>query len=375
MSPPNLVLIMTGNVVPPDWIEFCGETMNQDEIESTAGYPASIVRYSEVRLLQKWVLERCRALPESFDKVEAWEEYRSELRDFLIATLPVWDDRTNRPAVTQASTKLGEDLIFESIDIPLIEEFDAPIHLYRLHDCPTPAPAVIVCPGYAQRKNDPDVIDMCMALARSGFIVAAVEYGGTGERADRPDVTTNINNASVLAHIIGYSNVGMRVFTTRRVLDYVCDHGGVDSDRIGITGLCQGSIISWFSASVDERFSAVALLCGATTYEAIALEYVNRQGGWSGVSPYVFNILAKGDVQHVIGCIAPRPLLVQNNLIDKHWPFSGFGKVMRFVEPIYSLYGYPELVRFRVEHAPHAFAEPFITNITEWFTSHLGGHA
>ena len=346
--------------------------MKNEENPRSRGYPSKIDRYSEVRLLQQWLLERCNALPESFKDLDEWERYRAELREFLGMTFPILDGSNNRSAVTLAYSDLGDDLLFESVDVPLSGEFDAPVHLYRLKSCPTPAPAVIVCPGYAQRKNDPDVIDMCMSLARCGFIAATVEYGGTGERADRPDVTTNINNASVLAHLIGYSNVGMRVFTTRRVLDFLVRHDGVDSERIGITGLCQGSIISWFSAAVDDRFRAVALLCGATTYEAIALEYVNRQGGWSGISPYVFNILAKGDVQHVIGCIAPRPLLVQNNLIDKHWPFSGFGKVRRFVESIYSLYNSPKYLRFRVEHAPHAFAEPFITNITGWFSTHLG---
>ncbi|NQT18135.1 MAG: hypothetical protein HQ592_00410, partial [Planctomycetes bacterium] len=104
-----------------------------------------------------------------------------------------------------------------------------------------------------------------------------------------------------------------------------------------------------------------------TTYEAIVTEYMNRQGGWSGISPYVFDHLEVADVQHVVAAAAPRPLFVQNNIIDIHWPYSGFEKVKQLTTAIYRLYGAENRCRFRIEHGPHAYAEPFVSNLVQWF--------
>ncbi len=352
--------------------------------KQTMNSQTSLHKYSETQMLQHMVLEKCARLPRFFETKEQWHNYRKSLVEFLQATLPIWTPDGSLKADQTSISNLGNDLVVESVDVPLHGEFRVPVHVYRRRRRQKSSeardktnyreppiierrPAILVCPGYAQMKNDGDVIDMCMALARAGFIAVSVEYGGTGERADRPEVTTDINNVTALADLCGVTNVGLRVYTNRAVLTYIAAREGVDESRIGITGLCQGSIISWYTAAVDERCAAVALLCGATTYEAIALEYVNRQGGWSGTSPYVYNILAKGDIQHIIGCIAPRPLFVQNNLIDKHWPLSGFESVKRFVTHIYDLLDNGDRVRFNLEHGPHAFAEPFLSNIVSWF--------
>jgi hypothetical protein len=70
----------------------------------------------------------------------------------------------------------------------------------------------------------------------------------------------------------------------------------------------------------------------------------------------------------VVACAAPRPLFVQNNLIDIHWPLGGFGKVQRLVEQVYGLYGQGDQCRFRLEHGAHAFADPMKSNIVAWFS-------
>ena len=148
---------------------------------------------------------------------------------------------------------------------------------------------------------------------------------------------------------------------------YLLTRDDVDAERVGITGLCQGSIVTWYTAAVCETLAAVAPLCGVTTHEAIILEYCNRQGGWSGISPYVWDLAAVADIQHVVACTAPRPLFVQNNLIDIHWPLSGFEQVKAMAEHVYGLHDAADRCRFHLEHGPHAFAEPMKSNIVSWF--------
>jgi dienelactone hydrolase len=199
----------------------------------------------------------------------------------------------------------------------------------------------------------------------------AMEYDATGERADRPDFETGINNVTSLGQLLGINNVGFRVMSNLAALRYLKSREDVDPNRIGITGLCQGAIVTWFTSALCEEFKAVAPLCGATTYEAIALEYANRQGGWSGTSPYVFKMLEFADFQHIAAVIAPRPLFVQNNLIDIHWPLSGYEKVKQMAAQVYALYGAEDKCRFSLENGPHAFAEPFLSNIADWFSEAL----
>lgn len=335
-------------------------------------FPQSIVRYSVLRYLQKRVAKRCAALPDRFDSLDEWQRYRARLVDVLREKLPVWELNDSCASRLTACADLGDDLRMEAVDVPFEDGFFVPVHVYGPRSGEGRLPAVIVCPGYQQRKNDSDMVDMGIALARAGMLAVLVEYDGTGERADRPDPATDINNVCAAGQLIGITNVGLRVMTNLATLRYLRTREDVDAARIGITGLCQGSIITWYTAAVCKDLAAAAPLCGITTHEAIVLEYCNRQGGWSGISPYVFGLLDIGDVQHIVAAVAPRPLFVQNNMIDIHWPLSGFQKVKDLVQHVYGLYGAEDRCRFRLEHGPHAFAEPFCSNIVGWFRECLG---
>jgi dienelactone hydrolase len=335
-------------------------------------FPQVAGRYSALRYLQAKLASRCAELPAEFGSLGEWQAFRTRLVAGLRERLPVWELGRALPSPTTARVDLGHELLLEAVDVPFEAEFFVPVHVYRASEAAGRLPAVLVCPGYGQRKNAQDIIDVCMALARAGMVALAMEYDGTGERADRPDFETDINNVSAVGQLLGLTNVGLRVMTNLAALRYLKTRDDVDATRLGITGLCQGAIVTWFTAAVCDDFAAVAPLCGATTYEAVALEYCNRQGGWSGISPYVFDLLSLGDVQHVLAAAAPRPLLVQNNLIDIHWPLSGFEKVKRLAEQVYRLYGAEANCTFRLEHGPHAYAGPFLANVVDWFATALG---
>lgn len=230
-----------------------------------------------------------------------------------------------------------------------------------------PKETVLVCPGYWQPKYADCIIDMCMALAREDIVALTLDYPGVGEAADRPDIQTNTNNINAAANLIGINDIGLRVMSNFAVLRYIKSLDYTNSNKIGITGLCQGSLILWYTAALSEDFTAIAPLCGTTTYEAEVLEYKNRQGGWTGISSFVFGLLKHADVQHLYGCFAPRHLYVQNNIIDRHWPHWGFEKVKSFVEHIYGLYNASDNYSFHLEHEQHAYIGVFITNLTDWF--------
>jgi hypothetical protein len=234
-------------------------------------------------------------------------------------------------------------------------------------DARGPLPLVLVCPGYLQPKNAGDIADACMALARSGVAALAMEYPGVGECAGRPDGVTDLDNVCALSMMLGLPEAAIRVWHNLAALAYLKTRGDVDPERIGITGLCQGAITLWYTASVSDDFKAFAPVCGTTSLRAEAVEYARRQGGWSGVSPFIPGMLDYADVPQLYACFAPRPLLVMNNLIDIHWPLSGFGAVEALAKGAYTLYGEPGRCHFLLEHEPHAYHGRYIDHLTRFF--------
>ncbi|OGV70526.1 MAG: hypothetical protein A3K19_24705 [Lentisphaerae bacterium RIFOXYB12_FULL_65_16] len=334
--------------------------------------PQNGARYSALRHLQEKVAARCAALPWTFESLQAWNAYRERLVCGLRTILPVWDLTDARPSPVVAELALGADLTLEAVDVHFEAGFCIPVHLYRPRAKAGPRAAVLVCPGYSSPKNAPEIADLCIALARAGMIAVTLDYDGTGERAERPDSATAINNVCAAAALLGMNNVGLRVMNNLAVLKYLKTRADVDAARIGITGHCQGSIVTWFTAAVCAEFAAVAPVQGVTSYEAIILEYCNRQGGWSGISPYVYGMLEYGDIPHVLACTAPRPLWVRNNIVDPHWPYSGLARAKALCEQIYALHGAGDRCTFHLGHEPHQYAPAVINDLVPWFARMLG---
>ena len=328
-------------------------------------------KYSALEYLKVKVRERCGRLPQSFGSMSEWEEYKRRFLSNLAELLPISNHESAGKGELITRNSLSEDLLLENIAVTFDEGFYVSSHIYRPVDSEGKLSVVLVCPGYGQPKNAEDIAGIGMSLARSGFAAVTLDYTGTGEAADRPDHHTNINNIAAAASLLGINDVGLRVMSNLAVLKYLKTLEYIDSERIGITGICQGSIVLWYTAALSDDITAIAPVCGTTNYEAEVLEYSSRQGGWTGISPFVFNLLEHGDVQHLYGCFAPRPLLAQNNIIDRHWPQSGFEKVKRFTERIYSLYDAGDKLNFCIENEPHAFSGAFVANLTSFFTRHL----
>lgn len=328
-------------------------------------------KFSALKYLQKKVAEQCALLHQSFNNISHWEEYKSSFLDRLVELLPVIEPMNPQPDYSIMECDLSDNLVLEYVAVNFDSGFFIPVNIYKPRMFEGKLPVVLVCPGYGQPKNAEDIISVCMDLAQDGIIAVTLDYAGVGEAADRPDINTNVNNIDAAASLLGINDIGLRVMSNLAVLRHLKTLDYVDSGRIGITGICQGSIVLWYTAALSDDFRAIAPVCGTTTYEAEVLEYSGRQGGWTGISPFVFKLLKYGDVQHLYGCFAPRPLFVQSNIIDRHWPSSGFQKIQEFTKNIYSLYGVSDNCRFLIEDEPHAFSEAFIDNLTKWFLSQL----
>lgn len=326
---------------------------------------------STLRYLQGLVERKCQKFPTDFQNLAQWEEYKSWLLDNLKKILPIIQCTDQGKGKSLSRVNLGTKTVIEEIQVLVDESYYIKFHLYLPIKCVGKIPCVLVCPGYLQEKRASDIADMCIALSEHNIAAAAVEYTATGSCGDRPDSALNLDNVVSVAACLGMNDVGIRVAHNMAVLHYIQNRIEINKDRIGITGLCQGSIVLWFTAALCEEFKAIAPLCGTTTMEAEILEYTGTQGGWSGTSPFVFNLLEYGDVPQIYATFAPRPLLVQNNVIDRHWPYSGLQKVKGLCEKVYGLYQAEDKCSFCIEHQTHAYDEKFIESIIRFFETNL----
>ena len=161
-------------------------------------FSVNVARYSALRHMQKRLAARCAQLPQRFEDLDQWQTFRDRLVTGLRGKLPVWELGEDLPSPTVAHLDLSEDLLLQSVDVHLEEEFFIPVHVYQPQGGDGELPAVVVCPGYGQKKNDQNIIDICMALARAGMLAVAVEYDGTGERADRPEAVCRQARAALV---------------------------------------------------------------------------------------------------------------------------------------------------------------------------------
>lgn len=327
------------------------------------------ISYSLLNCLQSEVREACARLPQSFSSLDTYTSYRSELQEALkmLLTVKFIPNMLHGVEILQ-KVQIEPDIEVTLLAIPQRSAYVSALLYQKASE--TSSPAVIVCPGYGQRKQDQDVTQMGLAIARRGIAAIIPDYTGTGYASNRPDVHTDINNHAAAASLLGESDLGLRVETNRVLLSYLRGNPSIDSARIGITGLCQGAIVTWYTIALESDISACALLCGMSTYEAVVTEYMSHEGGWTGTSPYLHGVLGYGDAQHIVSCFAPKPLLVINNMVDRHWPLSGYQKSRTFLEHVYALYG-SSAAEFMLLPCSHSFDEPQNIYIADFFEKHL----
>ncbi|MBN2558936.1 MAG: hypothetical protein JXB33_09310 [Clostridia bacterium] len=328
-------------------------------------------KYSLHRYLQAKVLQQCALLPVHFSGTGEWQEYKKGLRSWLEENLPVIRNPHTGSGISTGIFMISDSVSLETADVQVDENLTVPVYIYR-PSAPVPSPAVMICPGFATPANTGFYVSFAISLAEAGITAAVMEYGGTGLCADRPVCETNVNNIASAAHLLGMNEAGFRVSYNISVFEYLRKDPGIIKDKIGITGLCQGAIAAMYTIAAEDGFASFAPLCGVSTYEAEVTDYAGRQGGWTGISPFVFNVLKHGDFMHFLAAFAPKPMLALNNIIDIHWPLQGFGKTRKFVSHIYDLYGAGDECTFLLSHSPHSYEGENATALVDFFIRTLG---
>ena len=143
---------------------------------------------------------------------------------------------------------------------------------------------------------------------------------------------------------------------------------GVDSSRIGLTGMSLAGMATWTAMACDPTIRAGAAVCGVLGSLSRLIHEGNIQRHSSLVFvPHLLRYFDHGDI--VAGCIAPRPFMAVAPLDDVDMPRTAVDAFIRTAAPAYA----EARERFLV-HRPaggHFFTVEAFEQVVDWFDRFL----
>lgn len=275
-------------------------------------------------------------------EAEAWQAgCRAALAEavgFIDGPVAGWSGRATAPAVELVEEVDRGDFVRRKLLMATTPRTFMPVYLLRPKGVERPLPVVLAYHGHGYGVKDcvglwengeerytPDGYhqDFAIALCRRGFLVAAPELAGFGERQNDysyldqqfgQGVPTTCHNAATYAFMLGKSLVGLRVRDSMRLLDWLGQSGEADPNRVGVMGISGGAALGFFHTCLDERIRACVISGYYTNWRdsILAMHHCTCN--------YVPGLLNIGELTDVAGLILPRPLLVEVGTRDPIYP-------------------------------------------------------
>jgi len=265
-------------------------------------------------------------------QAQAWQRRaRRELGD----TLRFLDQDPVAPRVRTLETVDRGEYLRKKILIHTSTHDRMPVYLLVPKNATGPLPCVLALHGHGYGVRDivglfqdgaeryePEGYhaDFACELVKRGFLVAAPEIAGFGERnpyyqagATRPE-WSGCYRLSMDSLMLGGTLPGLRVWDTMRLVDYLESRSDVRPGSIGAMGISGGGMLTFFAAAMDPRIRASVISGYFCEWEG------SIQGCDHCVCNFVPGILQLGKLSDLAGLIAPRPTLVEHGTRDADFP-------------------------------------------------------
>lgn len=241
-----------------------------------------------------------------------------------------------------------------------------PANLYIPDNMDQPAPAILYVCGHS-RTQKANYQAHPAHFAKLGFVSLIVETIQWGEVYGHHWGCYAEGRFHWYSR--GYTPGGVELWNAMRGIDLLQARPEVDDDKIGVTGISGGGIVSWYTGAADPRVKAVAPVCGNGTVEGHIHQYTI-----DGHCDCMMLINTKLIDVHDIGAlIAPKPLLVAAANRDGLYSIEAIRTAYKNIERIYKLNGAEENVSFVETPGGHSYHEQSRTEIFSFFLKHLMG--
>jgi dienelactone hydrolase len=212
-------------------------------------------------------------------------------------------------------------------------------------------------------------------LCRRGYVVVSIDAFYFGERrtlfpgdlakygADRTkytgeDVQALNHHASdgeaILACSLFWAGAtwqGVVHWDDIRTVDYLLSRPEVDPNRIGCLGISLGGDRTDYLAGLDERIKCAVSVGWMSTLRPMIKTHVQTHSFLHflpGLTHYL-------DLPDLLGCMAPKPLMVQECSQDELYPLEGMKEAVSKLNSIYSKAGVPAMFQGKFYDHPHIF--------------------
>ncbi|HXN22772.1 MAG TPA: acetylxylan esterase [Candidatus Dormibacteraeota bacterium] len=206
--------------------------------------------------------------------------------------------------------------------------------LYEPEKLSGKAPATINLNGHASNGKQADYKQKrCVNNALQGMYALSLEWLGMGELA----LPENNHWHGAHLNLVGASATGLFYLAIRRGLDYLCEHPGVDAQRIGATGLSGGAWQTITISALDERIAVAIPVAGYFSFTSA----IERNSDVGDMEYHPHDLFIDGDYSTLTAMVAPRPVLLMYGAEDEYGLRAPLQKPHLYdeVRPFYKLYG------------------------------------
>ena len=319
--------------------------------------------YGALREQARQVSSSSLAVPLSPDQWQATLSQRREMWREMLGLSPL-PPRTPLEATVTGVLDRG-DYIVEKIHFQSLPGAYVIGNLYRPAKSTERLPAVLYLCGHSKGKVNPPYQANPRWFAQHGYVALVLDpiqlgesqgfHHGTyrGERWDWPSR--------------GYSPAGTEVWNAMRALDYLETRSDVDAQRMGVTGLSGGGVISWCLGAADERVKCVVPVC-----QTGSIEHVITDRATDGHCDCAFWINYYRWCWPDIGAlIAPRALMIASGSEDILWRPYGYRDVAERIDRQYAALEADGKFAIVEDQTPHGYTPKLRRAIFTWFNTHL----
>jgi hypothetical protein len=137
-----------------------------------------------------------------------------------------------------------------------------------------------------------------------------------------------------------------------RTVDYLASRPEVDPARIGCVGISMGGYRTDFLAGLDDRIQCAVSVGWMSTLRPLIRKHVLTHSFvhfLPGLTRFV-------DLPDVIGCMVPKPLMVQQCRLDPLYSLDGMTESVKKIGAIYAKSGADSRFEGRFYDRPHLFS-------------------